>query len=79
MDFFKKKKVEKSGKKSKHKTEVRTVLLEVGIVLGILKKKFLKTSNTVLVHSNSFAKHFPPRFHAKCLLPRIDKLLLVRN
>jgi hypothetical protein len=29
-------------KKSKHKTEVRTLLLEVGTVLGILKKSFLK-------------------------------------
>ena len=66
-------------KKSKHKSDVRNVLLEVGIVLGILKKKLLKTSNTVLMHRNSFARHFPPMFHAKCLLPRLDKLLLVRN
>ena len=27
---------------SKHKFEVRTVLLEVGVVLGILKKSYLK-------------------------------------
>ena len=64
---------------SKHKTEVRTVLLELGIVLGILKKKLLKTSNTVLMLSNSPARHFSPMFHAKCLLPRLDKLLLVRS
>ena len=31
-------KFKKWKKKSKHKTEVRTVLLELGIVLGILKK-----------------------------------------
>ena len=29
---------------SKHKFEVRTVLLEVGIVLGILKKSYLKVA-----------------------------------
>ena len=39
FDFFKK--ISKFEKKSKHKTEVRTVLLELGIVLGILKKSYL--------------------------------------
>ena len=63
-------------KNSEHKTEARTVLLEVSIVLGILKKS---TSSTVLMHSNSFARHFPPKFHAKCLLPRLDELLLISN
>ena len=37
LDFFKK--IEKVEKNSKHKFEVRIVLIEVGIVLGILKKK----------------------------------------
>jgi hypothetical protein len=62
-----------------HKSEIRTVLLEVGIVLGFLKKTLLKTSKTVLVYSNSFARHFSSMIHAKCLLPRLDRLLPVRN
>ena len=73
--FFQK----KIKKISKHKFELRTVLLEVGIVLGILKKKLLKTSNTVLMHNNSLARHFSSMFYAKCLLPRLDELLLVRS
>ena len=48
--FFQKN-FKKWKKISKHKFEVRTVLLEVGIVLGILKTKLLKTSNTVLMHT----------------------------
>ena len=32
-----------------HKSEIRTVLLEVGIVLGLLKKTLLKTSKIVLM------------------------------
>ena len=59
-----------------HKSETRTVLLEVGIVLGLLKKALLKTSKIVLMYSNS---HFSSMFHAKCLLPRLDRLLLVRS
>ena len=55
-----------------HKSEIRTVLLEVGIVLGLLKKPLLKTSKTVLVYSNSLARHFSSMFHAKCLLLRLD-------
>ena len=39
FDFFKKRK-----KIAKHKSVVRTVLLEVGIVLGILKKSYLKVA-----------------------------------
>ena len=53
-----------------HKSEIRTVLLEVGIVLGLLKKTSLKTS---------LARHFSSMFHAKFLLPRLDRLLLVRT
>ena len=49
-----------------HKSEIRTVLLELGIVLGLLKKTLLKTSN-------SLARHFSSMFHGKCLLPRLDK------
>ena len=62
-----------------HKSEIRTFLLEVGIVLGLLKKTLLKTSKKILMYSNSFARHFSSLFHAKCLLPRLDKLLLVRR
>ena len=62
-----------------HKSEIRTVLLEVGIVLGLLKKTLLKTSKIVLMYSNSLARHFSSMFHAKCLLPRLDRLLLVRS
>ena len=73
LDFFKKKsKVEKF---SKHKFEIRTVSLEVGIVLGILKK-LLKTSNTVLMHRNSIERHFSTMFHAKNLLPWLDNYYL---
>ena len=62
-----------------HKSEIRTVLLEVGIVLGLLKKTLLKTSKIVLMYSNSLARQFSSMFHAKCLLPRLDRLLLVRS
>ena len=55
---------------------VRTVLLRY---LGTYfeKKKYLKLA--ILMHSNSIARHFSPMFHAKSLLPRLDKLLPVRN
>ena len=57
---------------------VRTVLLEVGIALGTyFEKKYLKLA--ILMHSNSIGRHFSPMFHAKSLLPRLDKLLPVRN
>ena len=62
-----------------HKSEIRTVLLEVGIDLGLLKKALLKTSKSVLMCSNSLARQFSSMFHAKCLLPRLDKLLPVRS
>ena len=62
-----------------HKSEIRTVLLEVGIVLGLLKKTSLKTSKIVVMYSNSLARHFSSMFHAKCLLPRLEKLLPVRS
>ena len=62
-----------------HKSEIRTVLLEVGIVLGLLKKTLLKTSKIVLMYSNSLTRHFSSIFHAKCLLPRLDRLLVVRS
>ena len=62
-----------------HKSEIRTVLLEVGIDLGLLKKALLKTSKSVLMCSNSLARQFSSMFHAKCLLPRLDKFLHVRS
>ena len=62
-----------------HKSEIRTVLLEVGIDLGLLKKALLKTSKSVLMCSNSLARQFSSMFHAKCLLPRLDKFLPVRS
>ena len=62
-----------------HKSETRTVLLEVGIDLGLLKKALLKTSKIVLMYSNSLARQFSSMFHAKCLLPRLDELLLLRS
>ena len=62
-----------------HKSEVRTVLLEIGINLGLLKKTLLKTSKMVLVYSNSLARYFSSVFHAKCLLPRLDRLLPLRT
>ena len=62
-----------------HKSEIRTVLLEVGIDLGLLKKSLLKTSKVVLMYSNSLARHFSSMFHAKCLLTRLDRLLFVRS
>ena len=31
------------------------------------------------MYSNSLARHFSSMFQAKCLLPRLDKLLLVRS
>ena len=62
-----------------HKSEIRTVLLEVGIDLGLLKKALLKTSKIVLMYSNSLARQFSSMFHAKCLLPRLDRLLLLRS
>ena len=62
-----------------HKSEIRTVLPEVGIDLGLLKKALLKTSKIVLMYSNSVARHFSSRVHAKCFLPRLNRLLLVRS
>ena len=62
-----------------HKSEVRTVLLEVGIDLGLLKKTLLKTSKIVLMYSNSLERHFSSISNAKCLLPRLDRLLHVRS
>ena len=62
-----------------HKSEIRTVLLEVGIDLGLLKKALLKPSKIILICSNSLARQFSSMFHAKCLLPRLDKLLHVRS
>ena len=49
------------------KSEIRTVLLEVGIDLGL--NPLLKTSKIVLMYSNSLARQFSPMFNAKCLLP----------
>ena len=43
------------------------------------EKKLLKTSKIVLMYSNSLARHFSPMFHAKCLLPKLDKLLHVKS
>ena len=43
---------------SKHKSVVRTVLLEVGNILGILKKSYLKLAIYFLMHSNSIARPF---------------------
>ena len=62
-----------------HESEIRTVLLEVSIDLGFLKKSLLKTSKIVLKYSNSLARHFSSMVHAKCLLPRLDRLLPVRS
>ena len=62
-----------------HKAEIRTVLLEVSIVLGLLKKTLLKTSKIDLMYSNSLTRHFSSIFHSKCLLQRLDRLLLVRS
>ena len=62
-----------------HKSEIRTVLLEVGIDLGLLKKALLKTSKIVLMYTNSLARQFSSMFHTKCLLPRLDKFLPVRS
>ena len=62
-----------------HKSEIRTVLLEVGIDLGLLEKALLKTSKIISMYSNSLARHFASMFHAKCLLPRLDRLLPVRS
>ena len=62
-----------------HKSEIRTVLLEVGIVLGLLKKTLLKTSKIILMYRNSLARHFSSMFHAICLLPRLDILLPIRS
>jgi hypothetical protein len=44
-----------------------------------LKKTLLKTSKIVLMYSDSLARHFSSMFHAKCLLPRLDRLLPVRS
>ena len=44
-----------------------------------LKKILLKTSKIVLMYSNSLARQFSSMFHAKCLLPRLDKFLPVRS
>ena len=62
-----------------HESEIRTVLLEVSIDLGLLKKSLLKTSKIVLMYSNSLAIHFSSMVHAKCLLPRLDRLLPLRS
>ena len=62
-----------------HESEMRTVLLEVSIDLGLLKKSLLKTSKIVLLYSNSLARHFSSIVHDKCLLPRLDRLLFVRS
>ena len=62
-----------------HESEIRTVLLEVSIDLWLLKKSLLKTSKIVLMYRNSLAIHFSSMVHAKCLLPRLDRLLLVRS
>ena len=62
-----------------HESEIRTVLLEVSIDLGLLKKSLLKTSKIVLLYSNSLARHFSSMVHAKCLLPRLDRLLPLRS
>ena len=32
-----------------------------------------------LMHSNSLGRHFSSMFHAECLLPGLDELLLVRS
>ena len=48
-----------------HKSRIRIVLLEVGIVLGLLKKALLKTSKIVLMYSNSLARHFSSMFATK--------------
>ena len=58
-----------------HESEIRTVLLEVSIDLGLLKKSLLKTSKIVIMYSNSLARHFSSMVHTKCLLPRLDRLL----
>ena len=58
---------------------IKNLLLEVGIDLGLLKKTLLKTSKIILMYSNSLARHFSSMFHAKCLLPRLDRLLPVRS
>ena len=62
-----------------HESEIRTVLLEVSIDLWLLKKSLLKTSKIVLMYSNSLAIHFSSMVHAKCLLPRLDRLLPLRS
>ena len=59
-----------------YKSEVRTALLEIGIVLVLLKKRYLKLAK---MYSNSLAIYFSFMFHVKCLLPRLDKLLPVRS
>ena len=43
------------------------------------EKTLLKTSKIVLMYSNSLARHFSSKFHAKCLLPRLDRLLPARS
>ena len=43
------------------------------------EKKLLQISKIVLTYSNSLARHFSPLFHAKCLLPGLNKLLPVRS
>ena len=49
-----------------HKSEIRTVLLEVDIDFGLLIKALLKTRKSVLMCSNSLARQFSSMFHAKC-------------
>ena len=53
--------------------------MKLVLILGLLKKALLKTSKIVLMYSNSLTRHFSSMFHAKCLLSRLDRLLLVRS
>ena len=52
-----------------HESEIRTVLLEVSIDLGLLKKSLLKTNKIVLMYSNSLLRHFSSMVHAKLYIP----------
>ena len=60
-----------------YKSEIRTVLLEVGIVLGLLKKnlKLAKLFSFVAIHLKDIFRIF----QAKCLLPSLNRLLPVRS
>ena len=59
------------------RSEIRTVLLEVGIVLGLLKKnlKLAKLFSFVAIHLKDIFRIF----QAKCLLPSLNRLLPVRS